>query len=331
MLVVLFVVWLGVSDSPRSVLSDDIKSVNELSELESPVIDKGFETFLRQDQDLCRGGSQADSTKKQWIAVAVGRAALTTEDGKELSMSDATKIARTKAHRELAKLLHGFRMSAEDKSVTSSTARAGRSEIVELFRSVSKQEVDATLTRVEIVGTWKLDEGESIAVMVAVGDPKHPLFERRDASQPAKKLRKEHWEGNWRNIFATRSAILGGGASVYRQDKTTLILAVGKARLKGDELADRGKDLVASTNAAREALQLVKGLKVSSQSKVTQEYRRLTADEATIVSEASETLEKTTSEKLLGAIRVTKPVATWESDDGQYHFIAVAVKLSDLK
>ena len=295
------------------------------------MIDPGFEALLKRHPDLCRGGAEAISKNKNWIAISVGRVALKTEDGRPLSNSDATKIARVKAHRDLAKLLHGFRMTAQDKSVIKSAERDGRSEIIELFRSTSQQTVEATLTRVEVVGTWRLDSGESIAVMVAVGDPQHPLFDRHAAGQPLAKLRDEHWQGDWKSVFATRPAILSGGASVYRKADAVWILAVGKARLKGDPIMDRRRELAASTNAAREAVQLVNGLKISNQSTATQEFRRLTADETTLASEVSETLEKTGSEKLVEPIRLSHPVATWESSDGQFYFQAMAFKLSDLK
>ncbi|MCY2986740.1 MAG: hypothetical protein NTY19_02615 [Planctomycetota bacterium] len=280
---------------PAALRADDAEVLAELKELEAPVVDPGFAPLLRQAADICRGGSQAFTAGKQWVAIAVGRAALETEAGKPLPLSDATKVARTKAHRNLAKLLHGYRTSARDSNVTKTITPGGRSEISELFRSVSKQDVEATLTRVEVVGTWQLDAGGSVAVMVAVGDPQHPAFQRRGAPPSAVKFRNEQWDGDWRNIFATRPAILTGGASLYQQQDAILILAVGKARLKGDPVADSRRELVASIGAAREALLLVKGLQVANQSRVTQESRRLTADEVTIITEVREILETTNS------------------------------------
>jgi hypothetical protein len=332
--VTLAMVWAAFSSGiwygPSVLHADDAKVAAHLKELEAPVIDSSFAALLRQAPNLCRGGAQVFTADRKWVAVAVGRAALEKEDGKELALSDATKVARTKAHRELAKLLYGYRASAQDTKVTTSLSEDVCSEDAELFRSVSQQDIKATLTRVEIVGTWKLDEGSSVAVMVATGDPQHPAFQHRRVQPSACKFRNERWEGNWRNIFVTRPAILTGGASLYQRQDAIYILAVGRARLKGDPVADMRRDLVGSVSASREALQLVKGLQVVSQIKATQESRQMTADELTVTNEVHEILETTNSEKLSQAIRMTKPVGNWESEDGQYHFAAFALNLADL-
>lgn len=331
LLVATLLAWCGtVPGLPSAVHADDSEGTAESSMMETPLIDPGFEVFLEQHPNLCRGGAEFFLTSKKWIAIGVGRVAFQTEDGHKLSISDATKLARVKANRDLASLIHGFRMSAQDKSVMKSVERDGRTEILELFHSTSTQSIEASLNRVEVVGTWQLDKGGAIAVMVAVGDPHHPLFNRTEIGHSLVKLRNEQWKDDWKNVFAARPAIANGGASVYRTEDTTWILAVGKARLKGDPVMDRQSQLVASSNAASEAVQLINGLKISSQSIATQNTRRLTADETTLAYEVSETLNKTGSEKVSAKVRLNTAVGTWESDDGSFYFQAIAFKLSDL-
>jgi len=315
---------------PQAAFSDDRDTTRELSKLGALAVDEGFKSLLIKEPELCEGGTYSDSRNKHWLAVAVGCASLHPETGAEISLSDARKVARAKSNRELAMLVHGFRMSAEDKSVTQSTSRSGHSEILEVFRSFTRQEVDATLTRAEIVGTWTFNEGQTVAVMVAIGDPKHPMLAGRAAAQPLAKRRNEKWEKGWRDIFATRRAILDGGASVIRQNGKVVILAVGKAKLRGDEIADRNKELVAVTNAGREALQFVKGLNITSQTTATQEFRRFTADEVTTASDIQETFNSDMAERLLKSFRQARKVGSWESDDGQFFYCAVALNLADV-
>lgn len=201
--------------------------------------------------------------------------------------------------------------------------------LIQVMRSVSKEEVEATLTRAEVVGLWKLDEGGSLAVMVAVGDSTHPLFEAREAGAAQANRKNEQWQPKWKDAFATRPAIMTGGASLFRDGPDrVVVLCVGKAKLNGDPESNPNKELVASTVAAREALKLIKGVKVTSTTRATQETRRITADEVTLSHEASESLDRTTAEKLLEQTRITKPVGTWLSSDGQYYYYAFVLPLT---
>lgn len=101
-----------------------------------------------------------------------------------------------------------------------------------------------------------------------------------------------------------------------------IFATLGKAKLKGDAESTPQKELVASTSAVREALSFLKGFKVKSSTVVTQVTRRVTAEETALCHEAGESIERVSSEKLLGQMRTTRPVGTWLSMDGQYYFQA---------
>lgn len=296
------------------------EEANVLARMESAVIDPGFQRLLREQPDLCLGGSQQFTEGQNWMIIGIGRAALTTEVGKGLTLSDATKVARTKAHRNLAELINGIQISGKDLKVTKSIERDGKSKIVDFFRSVSESTVAATISRAEVVGTWKFDGGNSVCVMVAIANPNHPWLTRRPALAKQIKLEKEEWTDGWRDVFVSRPAMLKGGASVYQTSEKIFLLTVGKARRKGDVATDRNCEIVALSNATREARQFIEGVQVRSHTQATQDEAILTAEETTVLNEVHETFRSMRSESVSGVTRGLKHVGHWVSPDGLYYY-----------
>lgn len=317
------------------------QDTDTLAEMQSAVIDSGFRRLLREEPSLLHGGSQKFEEGDHWMVVAVGRAALETLPGKRMSLSDATKVARTKANRNLAEYIDGITFSGKDSVVVRSIESGGRSKIVDIFRSMSESKVAALLSNTEVAGNWRLDNGQSVCVMVAIANPEHPWHRQRRHTISKIQLAKEHWNDAWRDRFLSRPAILTGGASIIKTSTGNYLLVVGKARLKilehespfsEDSRKKKSEAEIqaiksARNSADREALQFIGGTRVTSTNLTVQEQIRVTADEVTLLNEFKETFASTRSEKITGIVRGLRQVGEWQSTDGTLRYVGCVAEL----
>ena len=223
------------------------------------------------------------------MVLAAGMAPLEDVNGRPIAVANARKVAEVNAHRELAKAIYGATRSGNEQLIAETTDRGGAERIREQFRSFSREEIEATLRRAEVAGSWYREGKRFIVVLVAVGNAGNPLFAAKTAATgTALKFRNVHLAPKWREAFCSRPGILLGGAALYRDGGETCVLVVGRANLKDPRTAEN-KDLVAHATAEHELVKFVTGLKLKASKETQAEQVRITEDKKTVFEDCKET------------------------------------------
>lgn len=120
-----------------------------------------------------------------------------------------------------------------------------------------------------------------------------------------------------------------GGAGVIEKDGRRYFVAVGMTAVKGNEPAERVRQLrVAKINALRAVAEFIEPTKVETETKLTEKTTVETTEKGKKGHSFKE-LDETTRTSVQAALQAPEQVGTWKSADGSLFFLAVGRVLPD--
>lgn len=114
-----------------------------------------------------------------------------------------------------------------------------------------------------------------------------------------------------------------GGAGVIEKDGKCYFIAVGVTAVKGNEPAERVRQLrVAKINALRAVAEYIEPTKIETETKLTEKTTIETTEKGKKGHSFKE-LDETTRTSVQATLQAPEQVGTWKSTDGSLFFIAV--------
>ncbi len=114
-----------------------------------------------------------------------------------------------------------------------------------------------------------------------------------------------------------------GGAAVVEKNGRRFFIAVGVTAVKGNEPAERVRQLrVAKINALRAVAEYIEPTKVQTETKLTEKTTVETTEKSKKGKSLKE-LDETTRTSVQATLQAPEQIGTWKSADGSLFFLAV--------